>query len=311
MTHVLSLRRRSFGFTLVELLVVIAVIGMLVALLLPAIQAARESGRCATCMSHEKQIALAIQLYADSRNGQLPPTNYYKLLNGQTGNAAEGSVFFACMPFFEEKALFATYTQDTPTAGYLGAQLVPLPLMDCPSDPTSDRGMATMGNIATGNYAINLVLFGAGGSFNIKGAVSPYKLGRIPDGSSKTICMTECGGCFPAYPSVNPQSGTLENWMSWPYPAYPNTLGCYWPNPDELPGQANFAPYSATTGYALPQIGTSPMLANPNLCQSYHPGCMNVAMMDGSVRKVGDDVSQMNWNYALDPADNQTLDGNW
>lgn len=128
---------------------------------------------------------------------------------------------------------------------------------------------------------------------------------------SKTICMTECGGCFPAYPSIDPQSGTLENWMSWPFPAYTNTLGCYWPNPDELPGQPNFVPYSANTGYAFPQIGTTPMLADPNRCQSYHPGSMNVAMMDGSVRQVSDDVSQTNWNYAIDPADNQTLDGNW
>jgi hypothetical protein len=38
---------------------------------------------------------------------------------------------------------------------------------------------------------------------------------------------------------------------------------------------------------------------------------MNVAMMDGSVRQFGDDISQSNWNYALDPADNQVLDTNW
>jgi prepilin-type processing-associated H-X9-DG protein len=203
------------------------------------------------------------------------------MLNATTGSIAEGSVFFACLPFFEETNLFNAYTQDQPNAGYLGAQ------------------------------PINLVLFGAGGSFNIKGASSPYRYGKIPDGTSKTICMTECGGCFPAYPSVDPQSGTLENWMSWPYPAYTNTLGCYWPNPDELPGQPSYVPCTSTTGYALPQIGTNTLQANPNLCQSYHPTSMNIAMMDGSVRQINEDVSQQNWNYALDPADNHVPDGSW
>ena len=38
---------------------------------------------------------------------------------------------------------------------------------------------------------------------------------------------------------------------------------------------------------------------------------MNVGMMDGSVIQVTDQMSQSNWNYALDPADNQTLDAGW
>lgn len=59
------------GFTLVELLVVIFIIGVLVALLLPAINAARESGRSATCVNNLRQFGAALQEYGHRHNGQL------------------------------------------------------------------------------------------------------------------------------------------------------------------------------------------------------------------------------------------------
>lgn len=64
-------RRRHAAFTLVELLVVITIIGMLVALLLPAVQGARERGRQLTCLNNVKNISLAAISY-DSSKGQLP-----------------------------------------------------------------------------------------------------------------------------------------------------------------------------------------------------------------------------------------------
>ena len=63
---------RKVGFTLVELLVVIAVIGILVSLLLPAIHAARSSARRTECFNHMRQIGIAIHNYTSAHKGNLP-----------------------------------------------------------------------------------------------------------------------------------------------------------------------------------------------------------------------------------------------
>jgi hypothetical protein len=152
---------------------------------------------------------------------------------------------------------------------------------------------------------VNLALFGANGAFNLKGVPPPYRIGTIPDGTSNTIGIGEASGCFPGYPLVDPQTGTLESYMTWDWPAYPNSFGPYWPNPDELPGQPSY-----TGLLPLPQIGVSMMQANPNLCQCYHV-VMNVALMDGSVRKISPSLGQTTWTYALNPSDGQVLGSDW
>ena len=62
---------RRHAFTIVELLVVIAIISTLIGLLLPAVQAARESGRKTTCMNNLYQLGMAVNRY-DQDAGKVP-----------------------------------------------------------------------------------------------------------------------------------------------------------------------------------------------------------------------------------------------
>lgn len=103
--------RRS-GFTLVELLVVIGVIALLVALLLPAVQAAREAGRRISCANNFKQVALAVQNYVSARE-HLPALADERFRNGKE-KMVVGNFFhswigwrYTIAPHLEEAATYS------------------------------------------------------------------------------------------------------------------------------------------------------------------------------------------------------------
>ena len=165
---------RRAGFTLVELLVVIAIIDILVALLLPAVQSAREAARRTQCLSNIKNIGLALHNFHDVY-GSFPPAMEYQRtsieLNGISDNSEFGpNWMIRILPFMEEQPLFDSFVfqDNSGNTVFVSDPLNEIPRgteiqsYACPSDPAvaewyGDTQNATPegANWARGSYAAN------------------------------------------------------------------------------------------------------------------------------------------------------------
>jgi len=212
------MRRSRLGFTLVELLVVITIIGMLVALLLPAVQAAREAARRASCLNNMKQIGLALHQYHSTYN-------CFPFLRGgtsglcdYTSNCGMLSGWVMLLPFIEQASLYAKFSSPQTVGGTYYPPWGPAPidpyqtgyapfnlevnLLQCPSNPQSYRVAGQPGQT---NYHFSLgdsiVRDDGAGNFiwndverfprGIFGYYTATKMAEITDGTSNTIAISE------------------------------------------------------------------------------------------------------------------------
>jgi type II secretory pathway pseudopilin PulG len=190
------------------LLVVIAIIGILVALLLPAIQAARESARRSECLNHLKQIGLAVQMHLDTKKA------YPSGCNGTDSKSVSWAHFL--LPYLEETAVFEAYRPTARVDDPVNARAMrtPIEVYACPSrrQAAADRNFDNDGNppvvfaaATLGDYAANAGLdedMGLDPDQYINGildksiagpiyAKSHVSAKQVTDGLSKTLAIGE------------------------------------------------------------------------------------------------------------------------
>ncbi len=271
------------GFTLIEVLVVIAIIGVLLSLLLPAVQQAREAARRVQCTNNMKQLALAVNNY-ERTHGAFPPAYFdvpeYIL--------SSNSYLVRLLPFLEQQPLFSAYNSDLNAWAPANTTIwgVQVSSIQCPSDPDAAIPVViesiwdgtTMYPTQHDSYVCNqgtwfirawdpIRLAQQNGVFLRFGSV---RMAEITDGTSNTIGLGERAL------GVQPEQDRW--WYNW------------WVN--------GFADTMFTSLYPMFAIRRMPDVQYDGIgngawgddTSSMHPGGANFAFMDGSVHFIKDTI---------------------
>jgi prepilin-type N-terminal cleavage/methylation domain-containing protein/prepilin-type processing-associated H-X9-DG protein len=331
---------RRQGVTLVELLVVVAIIGLLAGLLLPAVQQARESARRTHCTNNLRQISLATANHESAR-GRYP-------IGSESRGWAERpdfphqffrwSVLAHLAPFYELETLLRGLDLSVPlyvglTADAIAPQNKPIvkltvPLFLCPSD----AGRAVSDSFGPTNYA-GCTGSGAGGGtpfetdglFGINSRTRPRD---IVDGLSRTVAYSESLLGAGQRATTNRAGIDVQTGYGFIFTAPLDEGPCSRPfyyNFTDLRGFSWANGEYRTTLYNHARVPNSPVLdclaalmSTPDLARMYagygwraarsrHPGGVNVVMADGSGQFVGDSVDPAVWKALATRAGGEAL----
>ncbi len=279
------------GFTLVELLVAIGIIGVLAALLLPAVQRVREAARRTVCSNNVRQLALGVMNF-ESSHGELPlGLRSFEEMTGNTPGRDLGGVTWITLilPFAEQDAMWQRAKEEyrtwsIPFRNHSGMQTV-LPLVACPSDPESSETHFTHRGflVACTDYlGVN------GTNFQARNGVFTYdlpvRLAAIQDGQSNTLMIGE-------------RPPSPDFWYGWWYATGSGsmstgdvTLGIAELNPTPPSGLTSHLEDCPPGPYQY-EDGRNEQCDTLHFW-SYHPGGANFALADGSVRLIPFTIDQ-------------------
>ncbi len=294
-----KIRNPNLAFTLVELLVVITIIGILIALLLPAVQSAREAARRLQCTNNLKQMALAFHNYKTAW-GVLPDAGKDK---GPCGGCCEGenrgewNFLYQIMPYIEQTALYEipcecppNPTPSTVCNGCMTIYRTPVPLYYCPTRRRparypDDSGFAKTDYAgSSGDRDISHARMPSNGVIVTRTCDPPVDFAMVRDGTSNTLMLGEkhqnpnyfgqSGGDWEPY--VN--SGVDQEHVRAAIP-----LGATHGAPPALIRTASVIPGPPTHDSDHPE---EPPRRWSTRFGSSHSGAFNAAMADGSVRAI-------------------------
>jgi len=306
--------KKTNGFTLVELLVVIAVIGLLVALLLPALNSVREAARGSVCKSNLKQFALAIQTYESARRA-FPPSR-----SGEGGWSAQAVI----TPFLEQGHIYENIDFSLP---YSDIQLDGKPIsahrvtiFNCPSEENTQlrikNGVETYAPI---NYGVNMGTWkvwdpatkqGGNGMFYPEKGVS---MRRVSDGLNNTLMLAEvktynpylrdgegAGEEMPTDPSQISGLGgdfkTNSGHTEWVDGRVHQTgfTATFAPNTNVIHSDGS-AQYDVDFNNKREGKSETTVCYAAVTARSHHPGKVNVANAVGSVFTITDGIDLQSW----------------
>ena len=289
------------AFTLVELLVVIAVIGILVGMLFPAIQVVRNAARRTSCSNNFRQVILACHNY-EAANSKFP----------RTDNGDGGSLFLSLSTYLDQEYIYQRAVEDLDTsAGETWANRfeelsnLPMEVLQCPSTTETDRwanvagqgkwtsnyvailgplGSAVASSDTTKTYTYQEIVSATNGDISLDGLFAPNKkdgkfsISRgtkdIRDGASNTFVMGEL-----AYPAMK-KDGTEHERSGWAFGATYHTT--------TKKAEKVFAAKSFDHGLNRFQDGKT----NDQSLGSNHNGGCHLALADGAIKFVDQQVKK-------------------